>query len=299
MNLTRNLSLGDAGADVRAVKDLLFALGYYHKDVKAITKDSFGNDTDAAVRAFQRANLDENGKALKVDGIVGKATFGALERAAAVWETPIYIPNNIGPTAKSAIENALRSVNQTRRAVTLLALGYAYDAETGRRAYPISLYIRGENLFDKSLRQVVITKARVESGAKAQPQYYSNGRKEMMLAAVQENPAISGADCSGGVVGILRRFGLVKPSFDATANTLCGSAYSRTIRESELVPGDFVGRPEHIGIYAGGGYVVEWTGGAYGCQLTKLSGRQAYDFVRQRVVNQSKWTKFRRPKLYP
>ena len=39
MQLDRNLSLGDSGADVRYVKDRLFSLGYYSDDVKRCSKE--------------------------------------------------------------------------------------------------------------------------------------------------------------------------------------------------------------------------------------------------------------------
>lgn len=64
----RTLKKGMRGADVAQLKSRLVELGYLHQS----THDSFGNDTDAAVRAFQRDN------GLTVDGIVGKHTWAAL-----------------------------------------------------------------------------------------------------------------------------------------------------------------------------------------------------------------------------
>ena len=67
---TRLLRRLSTGADVMAVKERLVALGYLH----AATHDTFGDDTLAAVTAFQAAN------GLEADGVVGQDTW-----AAAVW----------------------------------------------------------------------------------------------------------------------------------------------------------------------------------------------------------------------
>ena len=122
----------------------------------------------------------------------------------------------------------------------------------------------------------------------------------MMLAAVKQHPGqITGADCSGGIVGLLRKFEIVKPTFDAIANGLCGSGHSRKISKADMIPGDWVGLSGHIGLYVGGGYVVEWYGQNFGCQLTKLgTKRKAWDFVGKRYRTRAEWTRYRRPKYY-
>ncbi len=73
MSLSRALSRGMTGADVKAAKDRLVELGYLHKS----THDTFGNDTRAAVRAFQAAS------GLAPDGTIGEQTWAALFGAAA------------------------------------------------------------------------------------------------------------------------------------------------------------------------------------------------------------------------
>lgn len=60
--------LGDTGADVTTVQQRLAALGYYQGAVDG----QFGPQTEAALIAFQQA------QGLKPDGIVGTATFSAL-----------------------------------------------------------------------------------------------------------------------------------------------------------------------------------------------------------------------------
>lgn len=296
MVFKRTLRYGMTGKDVRYCKDALFQLGYYADTVLAIKNDRFGTDTFDAVLRFQRANTDASGKKLNVDGVIGSKTWKAIEAAKAAAEIDVALPDNLSDTAKVAISPALARVSATRRKLVLEALSYAFDPLVPAD-YPLSLYIRGANLYSAELVRTPITAARIESGAKSQPEYYDGGRKEMMLLAVKQNPAISGADCSGGIVGLLRAHKLVKSTFDATADTLA-SSYSDSIAKSALTAGDWVGRSGHIGIYAGGGYVVEWMGGAYGCQLSKLDARKGYNFVSKKLVSQSAWTRYRKPDAY-
>ena len=287
---TRNLKKGVSGADVKAAKDRLVALGYLH----ASTHDTFGDDTLEAVKAFQAAN------GLEADGVVGPLTWAALFDAAAQPVEPVdtaLFPPNIGPAAATAVAAQLGAVSETRQKLVLEALRHAYDPAVPA-AYPYSLYIRGGNLYNSDFTVNTITAKRIEDGARRQPAYYSGGSKEMMLAAVAANPETTGADCSGGVVGLMRFARAVSGGFDATANSLCGSGHSTAIDKTELRPGDWVGRDGHIGLYAGGGYVVEWMGQLYGCQLSRLADRQGYDFVGKRLRGRSGWTKYRRPKYY-
>ena len=74
--------------------------------------------------------------------------------------------------------------------------------------------------------------------------------------------------------------------------------HKKAINKSELIPADWVGKSGHIGTYVGGGLVVEFYGGAYGCQLTELDNRCGYDFLDKRFKKGSAWTKYRRPKYY-
>ena len=296
MKFKRNLRYGMSGSDVLWIKGVLFELGYYAPSVKSVTKSSFGSDTRAAVKTFQREHVDEDGRRLKVDGVIGIRTWNAI--VAAMETTPeMDLLENIGKRAAAAIAPELMRVGNTRRTLVLHALSFAYDPQV-LAAYPHSLYIRGGNLYNNDGSINTITAARIRSGAKRQPQYYSNGRMEMMLEAVKVNPEITGADCSGGIVGLLRHYGLVKASFDATADQLCSNRYSASLKKSELRAGDWVGRPGHIGVYAGGGYVVEWMGGAYGCQLSNIAKRQGYSFTANKLQNKSAWTRYRRPDAY-
>ena len=294
MTPPRTLRLGSTGEDVLRVKQRLLALGCYSPQITQVTTSTFGRDTLRAVQAFQAEH------ALAADGVIGPLTYTALfpEDAAA---QPVLIGNGVLPNISEAklacILAALQSTSETRRAIVQDALQFAFDPAVAR-TYPLSLYIRGGNLYNADLAPNVITIARIQSGAKRQPEFYDGGRQEMMERAVQENPAITGADCSGGVVGLLRHAGVVKPKFDLAADGFLSSKSMKTIEPDALEPADLLHKSGHIGLYAGGGYAVEWMGGAYGCQLTRLNARRGWNFVRGREDRFSAWTSFLRPNWY-
>lgn len=298
MEYTRLLKRGMSGSDVRYMKDALVRLGYLRQS----THDRFGDDTFAAVKAYQRANRDIDGRRLTVDGIIGQKTWYAIVRDLALLEeqppaNTDEIPKNIGQTAAAAIAEALTAVSDTRKQIVLLGLPSAYDPAVPRE-YPYSLYIRGGNLYNTDLSLNIIDSQRIEDGANRQPEFYDGGSKEMMLETVAKYPETTGADCSGGIVGLLRKLQLVSRTFDKTADSLNSSSHSAAIEKSALRAGDFVGRSGHIGLYVGGGYVIEWAGKRYGCQLTKLDDRRVYDFVSGQTRRLSAWTKYRDPKYY-
>lgn len=295
MELTRNLRYGMEGEDVRELKERLLSLGCYAPAVTRLTNCRFGADTRAAVRAFQRAN------ALEADGVVGPLTWAALFSSGA--ETPEEltaasgIPQTVGSAAAKTIAAGIAEASDVRRAVVLNALAYAYDPAV-HAEFPISLYIRGGNLYNADLQPNVITLKRIASGAARQPEYYDGGRREMMERAVRANPSVTGADCSGGVVGLFRKAGLVPPRFDCSADGFWASASMERIDKTELLPGDLLHKSGHIGLYAGGGYAVEWMGGAYGCQLTRLDARRGWNFVSARMDRCSAWTGYLKPNYY-
>ncbi len=290
--LRRDLS----GADVRAFKEALFSLGYYDAAITAIRSDRFGNDTLAAVRRFQAAH------GLAVDGVAGPMTFsalaaaqnGSLPPANADWPT---LPDHIGAAAAQAILPDLASVSAKRQSIVLDALQFAFDPQR-QSAFPLSLYIRGANLYNTDLTPYVITKSRIRSGASRQPHFYDGGRQNMMEATVAHNPSVTGADCSGGIVGLMRHAKVVKSGFDLSADGFTGRSHSVRIEQSALRSADFVHKAGHIGLYVGGGYAVEWMGGAYGCQLTMLCKRRGWSFVGKRMVSFGAWTGFYRPSYY-
>ena len=298
MKLTRNLKKGMSGADVRFVKDSLFSLGFYSSKTKQITNSTFGADTYVAVCKFQRA------KGLEDDGVVGPQTWAALEEALAAEEPAkeVDFPSlnkmkHISATHRAAIAKDLANVSELRQKIVLEILNYAYDKDVPGE--PRALYIFGANLYDKDLKLNYADAAEIEKHAKRYPNYFNGGRKEWMLEQVKKNPKLAASDCSGMEVGYLREHKLVPNSFDTTANNLTtAKQYSTPINKKDLKPGDWVGKAGHIGTYVGGGLVVEFYGGAYGCQLTELNNRRGWNFVAKRLEAGSPWTRFCRPTFY-
>ena len=298
MKLTRNLKKGMSGADVRFVKDALFSLGFYNSKIKQITNSTFGADTYVAVCKFQRA------KGLEDDGVVGPQTWAALEEALAAEEPAkeVDFPSldkmkHISATHRAAIAKDLANVSELRQKIVLEILNYAYDKDVPGE--PRALYIFGANLYDKNLKLNYADAAEIEKHAKRYPNYFNGGRKEWMLEQVKKNPKLAASDCSGMEVGYLREHKLVPSSFDTTANNLTtAKQYSTPINKKDLKPGDWVGKAGHIGTYVGGGLVVEFYGGAYGCQLTELNNRRGWNFVAKRLEAGSPWTRFCRPTFY-
>lgn len=294
MPMTRMLRYLSAGEDVARVKQQLLSHGFYAPHITSLTTDTFGSDTRAAVKAFQEKN------GLEVDGIVGPLTYAALFVEETMADAAAIADNGelqINATAKAAIVEALNTVGETRRNIVLDALQFAYDTAI-QQEFPLSLYIRGGNLYNTDLLPNVITLARIRSGAARQPEYYDAGRQEMMERAVMQNPQITGADCSGGVVGLLRHAGVVKPGFDLAADGFAASKSMKCIAQDALLPADLLHKSGHIGLYVGAGYAVEWMGGAYGCQLTRVGARRGWNFVKGREDRFGAWTSFLRPTWY-
>src|SRR5574344_375614 len=90
MNYTRQLKKGDNGSDVRYMKDCLFELGYYASNIKKISSNTFGNDTVRAVKKYQKANKDINGRQLDKYRISGLLTWCAIKRDIEANSRPYY-----------------------------------------------------------------------------------------------------------------------------------------------------------------------------------------------------------------
>ena len=217
-------------------------------------------------------------------------TGRAAPRPNAPWIDP---EAGVGEDALQAVAQALQSVSPLRRQLVEAALPFCYDPHGPQvAAFPKSLYIWGANLYGPDGDLYCPTSASVELLAARKPAFFSGGRREMMLSALQNAASLgaplSGADCSGAIVGLWRRFGLVEGRFDAIANKLLHEPLSRPIQKTDLLPGDLVGFDGHVGLYAGAGRVVEWAGGAYGCQLTRLTGRCCWSFTEKRLIRMQK-----------
>ena len=300
---TRVLKLGMSGNDVKYMKNCLFKLKYYSENITQISNNTFGNDTEKAVKKYQKENKDTSGKALVVDGKIGEKTWYAIERDYEAGKVKPDVPSglldsytHISADKIKKIEAEIKNIDKLRQEIILEILNYAYDKDVPGDVR--ALYIFGANLYDTNLKINYADEAEIDRASKKYPQYFNNGRKEWMKEQVKKNPKLPASDCSGMEVGYLREHKLVSNTFDTTANNLCSDKCSSVISKNSLKPGDWVGFNGHIGTYVGAGYVVEFAGGAYAAQLTKLDDRRLYDFIKKKVVNGSKWIKFRHPNYF-
>ena len=199
----------------------------------------------------------------------------------------------IDPKKRKLIEADLAKVSEMRRNICLEILKYAFDPEY-RSGDVRALYMWAENMYNSSLNLNYATKAKIESGAKKYPQYYDGGRKEWMLKQVERCATLPCSDCSGMEVGWLRKFKLVSNKFDRNSTALASKACSIETTREKALPGTFIHRPGHIGTYVGGGYVVEFVGGAYGCQLTccDKGKRKVWNFIDKKLHKFSDWDDF-------
>ena len=217
-----------------------------------------------------------------------------IGRAAPKPNAPWIGPDaGVGTHARRAIDQALRGVTPLRRQLVEAALPFACDPHGAQvAAFPRSLYLWGADLFGADKALYCPTSAAIELMAARKPAFFDGGRREMMLSALQNAASLgdrlSAADCSGAIVGLWRKFDLVEGTFDAVANQLLRAPLSFPIQKEDLLPGDLVGFDGHIGLYVGASRVVEWAGGAYGCQLTRLEGRCCWSFTEKRLVKMKK-----------
>ena len=102
-------------------------------------------------------------------------------------------------------------------------------------------------------------------GRKQAATLYDGGRQTMMEATVAHKPFVNGRRLLGRYRGAYAaRKGGQKP-LTCRPTALTGRSHSVRIEQSALRSADFVHKAGHIGLYVGGGYAVEWMGGAYGC----------------------------------
>jgi len=188
----------------------------------------------------------------------------------------------IKASKRKAIEKDLLNTNEMRRSICLEILKWCYDPDY-RSGDVRALYMWGGNLYNTDLKLNMATAAKIEVGAKRYSDKYDGGRKEWMLSEVAKHNNLPASDCSGMEVGWLRKFKLVNNKFDSNANTLGSAAYSVECDIKNLKPGTFAHRDGHLGTYVGGGYIVEFVGGAYGCQLTERTNRKVWNFVEKKT----------------
>lgn len=289
MTFTRTLKKGMSGDDVLLAKQRLVTLGYLY----AATKRTYGGDTRNSVKDFQIAN------GLRDTGEIDSYTWAALfsEDTEKPVVEAVILPERFSQEVRQAIGIALAKCSDIRREICLDALQWAVEAENNPEAM-LALYNRGGNLYNKDLSLNVMTEAKLKSYFKKADYapYYDGGRDEVMMEfAMRSMFQIPGCDCSGMVVGLMRKHGIYDSGFDANANTL-GS--SHCVKTDDPQPGDFACKSGHIGLCVGGGYAVEAIGGAYGIQLTKIKKRLVFNFLTRKTQNFGTWQFFGDPKRY-
>ena len=85
------LRRGDKGQYVTLAQTKLIQKGYSCGSFGA--DGEFGAGTEKAVRAFQKANVDQDGKPLAVDGVIGQKTWWALEQTEPATTYTVTIPH--------------------------------------------------------------------------------------------------------------------------------------------------------------------------------------------------------------
>lgn len=289
MEWYRNIKRYVSGDDVLHAKQKLVELGYLY----AATKKRFGDDSFRATKAFQAAN------GLVPDGVIGIETWSALFGDPKPVPS-VDVPDWIAEPARTEISQALSATSAKRKEICLLALKYCVDRNSNP-ALMKGFYIRGGNLFNKDLSVNVMTEAKLNSYFKksAYDPYFDNGRKELMLKqARMSGYTIVGADCSGMIVGLWRKCGVVRNDFDANANSLYNN-YCVPRKTAEIQPGDLAHKDGHIGIFVdNGNHIVESAGGAYGFQLVQRTSRKLLDFRDRSIYKPGKFVHWGDPKVY-
>ena len=318
MKFRRTIKLGMIGPDVLYIKNQLFKLGMYDSKIKRIISNKFRIDSVNATKKFQETYDSVCEGPLDVTGTIYEACWEAIEAAVKgeikpkVDPEPTPTPDPdpdpepepepvkglldsytwIKPSKRKAIEKDLLDTSEMRRKICLDILKYAFDPDYRTNQNVRALYMWGGNLYNTDLKLNIATATKIEVGAKRYPDKYDGGRKEWMLSEVAKNPNLAASDCSGMEVGWLRKFKLTTNKFDQNANSLGSTKYSVECTKDEAQPATFIHKDGHIGTYVGGGYVVEFVGGAYGCQLTARDKRKVWNFVKKKSETMSKWTDY-------
>lgn len=298
------LKLGSRGKEVKKYKDLLLELGF----LKASTHDRFGIDMLNAVKTYQKQNH------LKADGIIGNNTANSIELSvqynramgnnAKVSDQQIsqYLLQSDYPNISEKILTAINADLQGEKEERINMV-----KESLRWIFPYAIYIFGANLYKNDLTLQIPTPAYIDVRAKYHPEYFTNGRKEFMKKqyslALEMKRRIGCADCSGLIVGFLRKYKITKANFDTTANRFFYT-YCKPIKKSDLQPADLVfkknasGFIPHMGMYIGAGYVIEAAGGAYGIQLSQLNNHLLVNQITQNKEKRPAWSRFGKPIFY-
>jgi len=225
MEFTRNIKKGMSGEDVRAVKEKLFALGFYSTKITKLTNSTFGSDSVAAAKRFQLKN------GLEPDGIIGKLTFAALFGGNPDVDAPIN--NDQGANVLPDLIEKMRQLCQTE-----------VDNES------IYVWAAGGELGTSVNESWIQTKENRNNGGENFDRAYRPWRERIDAG----NTLFKCFDCSGFVSFILRKLGVFNGRRD------CDGLYSLSTPLDSPVDGCLLFRRSssnvndetHVGLYIGG-----------------------------------------------
>ena len=136
------LSIGDKGAAVGVLHQALIEQGFDCDGDTFQAINDFGPATESAVKLFQACHIGPNKENLTVDGIVGPATWWALDHSSGsdqhqpITDMPIQVASN--PIAAAALASALVELSKDVREVPDGSnRGPEIDLYTGMEGRPI------------------------------------------------------------------------------------------------------------------------------------------------------------------
>ena len=255
------LKLGMKGSDVKAVQKRLKALGYLKTNAQV--SGYYGEDTEEAVEEFQRRN------SLSADGTVGPKTLEKLNSSSA--KKAATAKPTAKPTAK-ATAKPKTTPKPTKKTTTKTT------AKTTAKATVKTTAKAG-------------TKATAKATAKATPKPADTSNKKGVekLIAIAESkigcPYSGGAkgpnkfDCSGFVYYCMKQAGF-SGGYMTSRTWRTTSRYKRITSMGSIQRGDILvfsgnsANTGHVGIYLGGGRMIDASSGAGQVRITSsvLSG---------------------------
>ena len=220
------VSEGDEGADVESIQERLHELGY---NVSAT--GYFGSDTTKAVAYFQRMS------GLTDDGCVGAQTKEALydkeaEHSIEYWERQKESSSSSSSSSKKSSSDSSSSKKSS-------SSGSSKKSNSDSSSSSGSSKKSSTKIADPGSVEAFITCAESLAGTP----YVTGGKSE------------SGVDCSGFVYLALKNSG--NSIGYMTSGGWASSGYDTVYSMGELQRGDIVCFSGHVGIYLGGGDMID------------------------------------------
>lgn len=135
-----------------------------------------------------------------------------------------------------------------------------------------TVYVRG-GMVD------TLTNSFIDYKKRQYPESFSESRVKYLKSLVNSKPAYYGADCCG-IIKSYMFGGFNHPNYEASKDWNTEGMYKNSARKGKIdtipdIPGIIVYMLGHVGVYIGGGEVVECTWGDYGdgVVITPLDGR--------------------------